>query len=308
MPFGVHNPSRRNLLLAFDAFDTLFTPCRPIAVQYGEIGRRHGIRGFSDEELSKSFRAAFKKESKEHPNYGKETGLAAPEWWAKVITQTFTPFLSHGNILPDQLIPDLLRRFSSTEGYSIYPDVLPFFHQLRQVRERTKDQEEDSISKWPWNRTILGIVTNSDDRVPDVLSSLGLSVGPRRVCTAAKRHVSVHEGDDVNFVVLSYDAGCEKPDRRIFEAAEEMLVECVEDDEGVVASEFEKLYVGDDLEKDVLGAEDAGWNAALLDRKGQYAEAFHNKSQGETVDSGHKDRKIDVVNDLHQLAYWRPSR
>jgi len=57
MPFGVHNPSRRNLLLAFDAFDTLFTPCRPIAVQYGEIGRRHGIRGFSDEELSKSFRA-----------------------------------------------------------------------------------------------------------------------------------------------------------------------------------------------------------------------------------------------------------
>jgi len=28
--------------------------------------------------------AAFKKESKEHPNYGKETGLAAPEWWAKV--------------------------------------------------------------------------------------------------------------------------------------------------------------------------------------------------------------------------------
>jgi len=59
MPFGTHQPSKRNLLLAFDAFDTLFTPRRPIATQYGEIARLHGIGGFSDMDLSKSFRAGM---------------------------------------------------------------------------------------------------------------------------------------------------------------------------------------------------------------------------------------------------------
>jgi len=162
------------------------------------------------------------------------------------------------------------------------------------------------MSKWPWDRTVVGIVTNSDDRVPGVLSSLGLSIGPRRVGTAATRQASAHDGDDVSFVVLSYDAGCEKPDRRIFEAAEEMLAECIEADEEVDARNFEKLYVGDDLEKDVLGAKDAGWHGVLLDRKGEYAEALRARSEGTTVGSGHEGRMVDVVDDIQQLTYWRP--
>jgi hypothetical protein len=47
---------KRNLLLAFDAFGTLFTPRQSIAVQYGNVARRHGLVGFTDDDVARSFR------------------------------------------------------------------------------------------------------------------------------------------------------------------------------------------------------------------------------------------------------------
>ena len=49
--------SRRNLLICFDAFGTLFKPKRSIEKQYGEVARSLGLGGFSDDELKSSFRA-----------------------------------------------------------------------------------------------------------------------------------------------------------------------------------------------------------------------------------------------------------
>lgn len=76
--------SKRNLLLCFDAFGTLFTPKRPITQQYAEVARQCGLGGFTDEQLRQSFRQAFKAEAKRHPNYGKASGLGAAAWWTKV--------------------------------------------------------------------------------------------------------------------------------------------------------------------------------------------------------------------------------
>lgn len=53
---GKYIMSKRNLLLCFDAFGTLFTPKRPIAKQYGEVARSLGLGGFSDEQLQASFK------------------------------------------------------------------------------------------------------------------------------------------------------------------------------------------------------------------------------------------------------------
>ena len=47
--------SRRNLLICFDAFGTLFAPKRPIAQQYGEVARSLGLGGFTDEQLQDSY-------------------------------------------------------------------------------------------------------------------------------------------------------------------------------------------------------------------------------------------------------------
>ena len=48
--------SKPSLLLTLDAFGTLFIPREPIAKQYGDVARRHGLTGFSNEEISSSFR------------------------------------------------------------------------------------------------------------------------------------------------------------------------------------------------------------------------------------------------------------
>jgi hypothetical protein len=86
---------KKNLLLAFDAFGTLYTPNVLIPQAYGRAALQHGIRWApqkADDQLTpedfepvkKSFGRAFKDESAQNPNYGKATGLGAERWWANV--------------------------------------------------------------------------------------------------------------------------------------------------------------------------------------------------------------------------------
>ncbi len=53
---NVVNMSKRNLLVCFDAFGTLFKPKKSIAQQYGEIARSLGLVGFTDEQLQVTFK------------------------------------------------------------------------------------------------------------------------------------------------------------------------------------------------------------------------------------------------------------
>jgi hypothetical protein len=76
--------SKKNLLICFDAFGTLFTPRKPVAQQYSEVARSFGLGGFSDDDIAQSFKKAFKHESKTNPNYGKKTGMGAEKWWGNV--------------------------------------------------------------------------------------------------------------------------------------------------------------------------------------------------------------------------------
>lgn len=46
----------KDLLLCFDAFGTLFAPKIPVTEQYGEIARRHGLSGFSNDQLKEAFK------------------------------------------------------------------------------------------------------------------------------------------------------------------------------------------------------------------------------------------------------------
>lgn len=100
-------PRPRALCLTFDAFGTLFHPRQPIAAQYAHVAREHGLSGFTDEEMGRKFkdgacvslfpqvdccvialtrvgRAAYKDESKKHPNYGRAVGMGPEQWWANV--------------------------------------------------------------------------------------------------------------------------------------------------------------------------------------------------------------------------------
>ena len=156
-------------------------------------------------------------------------------------------------------MPDLVSRFSSAEGYALFPDVSPFLQSIREARQRA--WHDPNLPK-----VVLGIITNSDDRVIPILSSLQTSVAPRRYRPDLKPYSPAWQlggGSDIQFVALSYDVGFEKPAQRIFDVAKELV--CAERD-----VKYEYIHVGDDLEKDARGARAAGWKGVVLDRDNQH--------------------------------------
>ena len=225
----------------------------------------------------------------------------------QVIRNTFREFLNPGKEVPQALVTELLERYSTSEGYNLFDDVQPFFDMLRNESKR-----KTGPAPWIWDKTIVGIITNSDDRVPGVLESFGLKVGPRRVGTADQRRAEATLSDDIGFVVLSYDVGFEKPNRQIFDAATEMLKETLAGtQEGLTAEDFEKLYVGDDLEKDYEGAKAAGWNSVFLGRdsssSGSNSEIEKQRELGnaEVVDKNGGSRIVLMAKSLSALSWWR---
>lgn len=176
----------------------------------------------------------------------------------QIIHNCFRKVLQPGQEMPADLAPKLLHRFWNNEGYTLFPDVQPLLSTLRNHYKANN------------GRMVVGVITNSDNRVPDVLSSLGLRVSPLRYGSVATSDQSPASAYDVDFTVMSYDVGYEKPDRRIFEAAEEILAVSLQGDSSAEkpdnASEWQKVYVGDEYSKDVVGAVGAGWNAVLINR------------------------------------------
>ena len=133
----------------------------------------------------------------------------------------------------------------------------------------------------------IGVITNSDDRVPSVLSSLGLEVSSRRYGLMADSLDPPSDvEDDIDFVVMSYDVGYEKPSRDVFDAAKQL----VRSTWGNPDQDDRFIHIGDDLKKDFEGAERAGWESVLLDRDGTHK-----------VHSSQKARALTVIRDLREL-------
>ncbi|KAM0258274.1 hypothetical protein ACHAQJ_003916 [Trichoderma viride] len=293
------NTAKPNLLLCFDAFGTLFNPKSAVAQQYAQVARQCGITGFSDKELQSRLLAAIKDERKQNPNYGKATGLGATQWWRNVIHKTFTPLIRNNEALPPTLVPTLMHRFSSSEGYDAQRDLVPAIKALRQ-----------RISLQGVDRIVIGVVTNSDDRVPSILSSFGLDVSPLRYGSPVETSVPLEKQYDIDFHCMSYDVGVEKPDRQIFTAAELMLSRIIASRNGGAHTDtglesWQKVYVGDEFAKDVVGATNAGWNPVLLDVDGNSTEiASLEDCPSQTLQDLFKEHAVVRVGSVRGLVTW----
>lgn len=221
----------------------------------------------------------------------------------EVINHTFQPFLEPKERVPRALSTELYQKFATKEAYSLYPDVKDFFLEL----QKYKISRPTKLIQWPYEKVIIGVITNSDNRVPGILQSFGLEVASRRFDTTTKFDADYDPDKDIDFVVMSYDVGHEKPDRRIFDAATSILSETLASDKkGSKAEDFEKLYVGDDLENDWDGAKAAGWAAVLLDRSGMTdrAKRFQIGGWGMEDRSG-SNRRVLLAKSLLDVFQWR---
>ncbi|KAH7888594.1 HAD-like domain-containing protein [Phlebopus sp. FC_14] len=169
-------------LVTFDALHTLLTPRRPIYVQYSEVFAPF-LGVLNPDSLRQSFKATLKQIQKDKPVYQGDSG--AQGWWAQVIKGTAIGAgadLQAVEASLDQIVPKLMERFSSREGYRLFDDSLPVLHTLREMNLR------------------IALISNADARMRSVLNDL--EVTPL-----------------LESILLSEEAGIEKPDTEIYRRA-----------------------------------------------------------------------------------------
>ena len=207
-----------------DAGNTLIRVRGSVGEGYAAVARRHGLPA-DGEALDRAFRQAFRERRS-----GFLSGVSRPHspdreraWWEALVREVLRRCGLDGMARRRfaAFFDDLYETFARPDPWEVFPDALECLRAL----------EARGIP--------VGVVSNWDSRLRDVLEGLGLAGRFR-------------------FVLVSAEFGAEKPDPGIFlEAARRMGIEpraCV--------------HVGDLYREDVLGARAAGLRAVLLDRDG----------------------------------------
>ncbi|HEY8021818.1 MAG TPA: HAD-IA family hydrolase [Thermoanaerobaculia bacterium] len=209
--------------VTFDVTHTLIHSPRLGAI-YAAVLARHGTQVGADEagELVRAVWSEFAcLADPGHDRFTSHPG-GARGWWHRFLLR----LAEHLGAPPPSRFAaaELYHRFGSAEAWEIYPDVPATLAALRAKGLR------------------LGIVSNWDERLPQLLARLGLA-------------------SSFEAIVCSSQVGVEKPDRRIFRRALELLA--VEPEAA--------LHVGDHRLEDVEGAIAAGMRGVHLDRRGKSA-------------------------------------
>lgn len=206
----------------FDAADTLFYIKEGLGNTYAGVARRHGADP-DPAEIRKAFSKAFK--SAPPLAFGgvssSERARLEKEWWLNVVQGVYSEVGMFGGF--EAHFDELFEVFRG-EAWTLFPETVPVLSSLRDKGYR------------------LGIVSNFDSRVYDVMKALG-----------------IYEYFDT--FVISSEAGFAKPAHGIYSIALEHA-----------GTEPERsIHVGDDLTNDFHGPRALGIRALLLDRAGEYA-------------------------------------
>ncbi|KAG2184399.1 hypothetical protein INT43_000308 [Umbelopsis isabellina] len=204
-------------LITFDAYNTIFKPKGGISAQYEMEAKKLGIV-VSKDAISKSFRPAMKTQLQKYPLYGISQGLTPRIWWEQVVRSTFVKAGA-----TDKGKYKQKSQFTSADGYEVFGDV---HSTLQELKSR---------------KISLGVISNSDERVAQVIESLKLA-------------------SYFDFVLTSSMARYEKPAKEVFDQA--LALGSKKQD--LQASEA--LHIGDDIKSDYFGARNAGWHSLLLRR------------------------------------------
>ena len=212
-------------VIFFDVVGTLIETRDCVGGTYSRVAREFGFEA-EPRTLQLNFERSFRRQPPlAFPAGMPEAPLAELEkgWWRNLVKAVFDGLGSFPRF--DQFFDEIFELFRGREFWRVYDDVAPTLAELK--RRRLK----------------LGVVSNFDSRLYDVL----------RACSLDHFFDSVH---------ISVRAGAAKPDAEIFQAAlNHHSIEA-----------RHAWHVGDSLREDVEGAMAAGINAILLDRDNRFAE------------------------------------
>jgi putative hydrolase of the HAD superfamily len=208
-------------VIFLDAVGTIFGIRGSVGEIYSAIAAEFGVNVASDR-LNSAFFSSFKAAP---PMAFSQAQLAEiPElefnWWQSIAKATFTA-AGVGEEFADfsAFFRQLYAHFAAAEPWYVYNDVLP------------------ALKRWQQAGVELGIISNFDSRINQVLTALEL-------------------GDFFSTITISSLAGFAKPDREIFLIALEKH-NCLAE---------EAWHIGDSLGEDYQGAKAAGIRPFLIKR------------------------------------------
>jgi putative hydrolase of the HAD superfamily len=213
-------------VIFFDAAGTLIEVREGVGEIYSRVAREFGFE-VDPSVLQRNFARAFRLQPPmAFPAGTPEAKLRELEkdWWLNLVKDVFAGLGSFPRF--DEFFDSLFERFRGSGFWRVYDDVELALTELKQQGLK------------------LGVISNFDSRLYDVLRACGLD----------GFFDSVH---------ISTRVGAAKPDPAIFHAALNYF--------GIEPGQA--WHVGDSLREDVEGALDAGLQACLIDRRGEQPSA-----------------------------------
>ena len=208
-------------VIFFDAVGTLFGIKGSVGHIYSQIANRHGVE-VAAEPLNKAFGQNF---AESVPlAFDKQDIISLPQkeyqWWYKVVRSTFEQLNALKSFKDfDLFFQELYVYFTTKKPWYIYSDVI------------------DCLQFWQQKKVELGIISNFDTRIYQVLELLQLK-------------------SYFTSITISSEVGFAKPEPRIFETALEKHNYQPE----------QAWYIGDSLREDYQGANNLKIKAFLLER------------------------------------------
>lgn len=214
-----NSPQPRVIFL--DAVGTLFGVAGSVGAVYADLAQHHGIE-VDPAILNQAFFRAFKA-APEMAFPGSDPATVPEQeyrWWRVIAQQTF----SSAGVLDrfvdfDSFFADLYAHFATAAPWELYPDVAP------------------ALDRWRRRGITLGVISNFDTRLYQVLEELNLATY-------------------FSSVTLSSEAGAAKPDPLIFATALQKH-RC---------DASQAWHVGDSKTEDFEGAKAAGLHGILVKR------------------------------------------
>lgn len=209
-------------VIFLDAVGTLFGVKNSVGEIYSAIARRFGVIAPAPD-LDSAFYEVFK--NAPPPTFPGTPVEEIPQkefqWWRKVTQQTFQKVgVVHQFLDFDIFFKRLYQYFATPNPWEVYPDVIP------------------CLQRWYEQGVTLGIISNFDTRLYDVLNVLEME-------------------SFFSSVTISSEVGAAKPDPDIFQVAMAKHNVAAED----------AWHIGDSRKEDYEGANAMGMQGILLKRQ-----------------------------------------